>query len=266
MMSDSAETRKAQATEIFNSRVQGFDALGAFAHFGRRLVAMAGIEPGQRVLDVATGGGAVLFPAAEFVGDGGEAVGVDLAERMVQATNEEAERRGLGIPVRVMDAEQLDFPDAYFDRVLCGFSVMFFPNLAQALAEFRRVLKPGGRLGVSTWQVSPIEDLSVVVDRLGLGTGHAPGWISEPDDLARRLTRAGFTDVRVKAESKTLDYADFEQYWEYTSGTGPRRLLDALEADQTERARSSLVERLRPYQQPNGIHVEAAALLAVASH
>ena len=64
---------------------------------------------------------------------------------MVRATNEEAERRGLGIPVRVMDAEQLDFPDAEFDRVLCGFGVMFFPHLDQALAEFRRVLKPGGR-------------------------------------------------------------------------------------------------------------------------
>ena len=264
-MSDRVEAQKAQATDIFNSRVQGFDALGAFAHFGRRLVALVGIEPGQRVLDVATGGGAVLFPAADRVGDGGEVIGVDLAERMVHATNEEAARRGLGTPVRVMDAEQLAFADASFDRVLCGFSVMFFPNLDHALAEFRRVLKLGGRLGVSTWQVSPIEDLSVVVDGFGLGTGHAPGWISEPDDLVRRLARAGFTDVRVEAESTTLNYADVERYWEYTSGTGPRRLLAALDADQNERARSTLAERLRPHQQPDGIHVEATALLAVAS-
>jgi ubiquinone/menaquinone biosynthesis C-methylase UbiE len=81
---------------------------------------------------VATGRGAVLFPAAERVGTTGDAVGVDLAEGMVQAANEEAERRGWGPRVRAMDAEQLDFPDAAFDRVLCGFGIMFFPHLDQA--------------------------------------------------------------------------------------------------------------------------------------
>jgi ubiquinone/menaquinone biosynthesis C-methylase UbiE len=258
-------TRKAQATELFNNRAQDFDALGAFAHFGRRLIAVVGIEPGQRVLDVATGRGAVLFPAAERVGGTGEAVGVDLAEGMVQAANEEAERRGLGSPVRVMDAEQLDFPDASFDRVLCGFGVMFFPNLDRALAEFRRLLKPGGRLGVSTWRVSQAEDLNAIVDEFGLGNPRPPGWISEPDDLARRLAQAGFTDVRVVTDSETLRYIDFEQYWQNTRGNVARRRLDGLDAAQIEHVRATLAERLRPHQQPDGIHLVATALLAVAS-
>src|SRR5688572_1381792 len=118
-MSDDAEARKAETMARFNSRAADFDPQGTFAHFGQRLVAELGVEPGQRVLDVATGRGAVFFPAAERVGAAGEVVGVDLAESMVRATNEEAERRGLGTPVRIMDAEQLDFPDAGFDRVLC---------------------------------------------------------------------------------------------------------------------------------------------------
>ena len=265
MMGDGVEARKTQATELFNGLAQDFDPLGAFAHFGRRLVAVVGIEPGQRVLDVATGRGAVLFPAAERVGETGEAVGVDLAEGMVQAANQEAAHRGLGALARVMDAEQLDFPDASFDRVLCGFGVMFFPDLDRALAEVRRVLKPGGRLGVSTWRVSPIEDLSTVVGALGLGTGHSPGWISEPDDLARPLARAGFTDVQVVTDSETFRYADFEQYWQSTRGTVPRRCLDALDTAQIERARAAVAERLRPHQQPDGIHVVFTALLALAS-
>ena len=97
-MSDDAETRKAETAARFNSRATDFDPQGAFAHFGQRLVAVVGVEPGQRVLDVATGRGAVLFPAAERVGTAGEAIGVDLAESMVRAANEEAERRGLGTP------------------------------------------------------------------------------------------------------------------------------------------------------------------------
>ena len=172
-MSDDAVTRKTETAARFNRMATDFDPQGAFAHFGQRLVEVVGVEPGQRVLDVATGRGAVLFPAAERVGTAGEAVGVDLAESMVRAANEEAERRGLGTPVRVMDAEQLDFPDASFDRVLCGFGVMFFPHLDQALGEFRRVLKPGGRLGVSTWRVSLAEDLRAVLDELGLVRGAA---------------------------------------------------------------------------------------------
>ena len=142
-MGDDALTRKTETAARFNRMATDFDPQGVFAHFGQRLVEVVGVEPGQRVLDVATGRGAVLFPAIERVGTAGEAVGVDLAEGMVKAANEEAERRGWGQRVRAMDAEQLDFPDAAFDRVLCGFGVMFFPHLDQALAGFRRVLSRG---------------------------------------------------------------------------------------------------------------------------
>jgi SAM-dependent methyltransferase len=267
-MSNDAEARKAETMARFNSRAADFDPQGAFAHFGERLVAVVGVEPGQRVLDVATGRGAVLFPAVERIGAVGNAVGVDLAESMVHAANEEAQRRGLGTPVRVMDAEQLDFPDAVFDRVLCGFGVMFFPHLDQALGEFRRVLKPDGRLGASTWRVSQAEDLQAILDDLGLlgsEQQRPPGWITEPEVLANALAGAGFTDVRVVTDSHAFRYADLEHYWHSIRGTGAGRRAAALDAAQIERVQTALAERLRPYQQLDGIHVVATALLAVAS-
>ena len=145
-MSDDAEARKAETMAYFNSRAGGdFDPQGAFAHFGPRLVAELGVDPGQRVLDVATGRGAVLFPALERVGPAGAAVGVDLAENMVRATNEEAGSRGLGTPVRVMDAEQLDFPDNSFDLVYSHGVLHHTPDIERAIAEVHRILKPGGR-------------------------------------------------------------------------------------------------------------------------
>jgi SAM-dependent methyltransferase len=268
-MGDDALTRKAETAARFNRMATDFDPQGAFAHFGQRLVEVVGVEPGQRVLDVATGRGAVLFPALERVGTVGDAVGIDLAEGMVQGANEEAERRGLGTPFRVMDAEQLDFPDASFDRVLSGFGIMFFPHLDQALGEFRRVLKPGGRLGVSTWRVSLPEDLQAVLDELGLLTGsreqRPPGWITEPDDLARVLGDAGFTNVQVIADSLTSVYTDVDEYWHSIRGMGPRRTVDALGATEIELARAALAERFRAYERPDGVHVEATALFGVAS-
>jgi SAM-dependent methyltransferase len=260
---DDAEARKAETMAQFNSRAGDFDPQGAFAHFGQRLVAELGVEPGQRVLDVATGRGAVFFPAVERVGAAGEAVGVDLAESMVRATNEEAEGRGLGTPVRVMDAEQLDFPDAAFDRVLCGFGLMFFPHLDQALTEFRRVLKTSGRLGVSTWQAPQADDLQAVMDELGVLGGPQQRPLSEPDDLVRLLTEAGFTDVRVVADAHAFRYDDLEHYWQNIKGTGSGRRAATLAAVDLERVRAALAERLRAYQRTDGLHVVATALLAV---
>lgn len=207
----------------------------------------------------------MLFPAAERVGEAGEVAGVDLADGMAQATNAEAERRGLRARVQVIDAEQLDFPDASFDRVVCGFGVMFFPNLGQALSEFRRVLKPGGKLGVSTWRESQTEDLSAVLSEMGLGSGRPPGWITEPDELAGHLERAGFGNVQVSMDSETFRYANLDVYWQTARGTGQRRVLDTLDADQTEQARATLAERLRRHQRPDGIYLVQTALLATAS-
>ncbi len=265
-MSDDAAAHKAQTRGFFNMIAPDYDVAGCFAHFGRRLVDVAGVEPGQRVLDVATGRGAVLFPAAERVGRAGEVVGIDLAEGMARAARDEATRRGLAAQIRVMDAEHLDFPDAAFDRILCGFGVMFFPHVDQALAEFRRVLKPGGRLGVSTWRVSQTDDLAAVLTQLGLmGPGGDALRFKEPADLERALVAAGFTNVRVLVDSATFRFADIEQYWQNARGTGLRRWLDPLDAAQIERVKPALADRLRPYRQSDGIHLVATALLAVAS-
>ena len=265
-MTDDAAGRKAQVRTQFNAIAPDYDSgPGCFAHFGRRLVEAAGVAPGQRVLDVASGRGAVLLPSAERVGKSGEVVGVDLAEEMARATNDEAARRGLRARVRVMDAERLDFPDASFDRVLCGFGIMFFPDQERALGEFRRVLKPGGRIGVSTWHRTQNSELEAVLNEFGVTMTRQPGWITEPEALSRLLARAGFAAVRVNTDAQTFRYADVDEYWRQARGTGMRRALDALDSAQADRVRTALADRVRPRQRPDGFDSAASALLAVAN-
>jgi O-methyltransferase/aklanonic acid methyltransferase len=198
-MSNDYEARKAQTKTLFNSVSPDYDSgPGCFAHFGRRLVEVAGINAGARV----------LFPVAERVGAGGEVVGIDLADAMAHATSEEAASRGLKARVSVMDAEELTFPDESFDCVTCGFGIMFFPDQDRGLAQMRRVLKPGGCLAISTWRVAQGDDLHPVLKAIGNPPRRNPGWITEPDILEALIRRNGFTGISVKIDSMDFRYAD----------------------------------------------------------
>jgi ubiquinone/menaquinone biosynthesis C-methylase UbiE len=244
-MNDNVSGRKSQAKTQFNTVAAEYDAgPGCFAHFGKQLVTAAKIQSGQRVLDVASGRGAVLFPCAERVGATGGVVGIDLADEMVRATNAEAVERGISGRVQVMDAEHLDFADATFDRVLCGFGIMFFPNQMRALGEFQRVMKIGGRLALSTWRVSQTSEIEAAMAELGIQRAKQPGWITEPEDLSKLLAAAGFTDVSVAEDSHSFRYANVDEYWRQARGTGMRRMLDELSADAAQRARAALTRRV----------------------
>ena len=138
---------------VFSRAASTYDSYGPrfFAQLGQRLVEVSHITPGADVLDVATGRGAVLFAAADQVGPDGRVIGIDLAENMVRETTAELQSTGRqNVEMHQMSADQLDFPDGSFDDVLCGFALWFFPQPHHTLQEFFRVLKPGGRVGLTT--------------------------------------------------------------------------------------------------------------------
>jgi SAM-dependent methyltransferase len=110
-----------------------------FAEWAPHLVDLAGVGPGQTVLDVACGTGIVARTAADRLAGAGRVVGVDLSEAMLTV----ARRVRPDVEWRHGDAGALPFPDASFDRVLCQMALMFFPDRAGALREMRRVATPG---------------------------------------------------------------------------------------------------------------------------
>src|SRR3954466_5556544 len=134
----------------------------AFSHhaaFGERLAQMVVLGPGGRVLDVGCGAGGALLPAAQRVGPTGEAVGIDLAEGMVERTRAAAAEAGLDwVRAEAMDAASLGFRDGRFDAVLCAFTLASVPDADGALSEMRRVLRPTGTIGVALW-ANLVDDL-----------------------------------------------------------------------------------------------------------
>ncbi|MDR3624309.1 MAG: class I SAM-dependent methyltransferase [Chlamydiales bacterium] len=126
---------KAWIKNVFDRASSGYGEKGCsfFDYFGERLVELVKPSVNNNILDVATGKGAVLFPAAKIVGPKGRAVGIDLSSKMIR----EATKNVIfpWIELYQMDAEHLLFPNQSFDIVFCAFALFFFPNIAQALSD-----------------------------------------------------------------------------------------------------------------------------------
>jgi len=120
---------------------------------------LAKLQPGERVLDVGCGTGGLTLAAARIVGPAGEVVGIDAAPEMIDVAARKAaraRRRPINVEFSVEAVEALSFPDGTFDVVLSSLMMHHLPGdlKAQALAEIRRVLRPGGRLVVVDMQPS----------------------------------------------------------------------------------------------------------------
>jgi len=166
----------------------------------RRALELAGVGRGDRLLDVASGDGAsALLAAAEL---GAEVVGVEYGAAAVRGAGEAAASAGFGARVSFVegDAERLPAGDGSFDAVLCECSLCTFPDKRRAVAEMRRVLRPGGRLAIS--------DVTAEAGRLpaelrgGLATIACVGEALSTDEYERLLAEAGFGPVRVERRDR----------------------------------------------------------------
>jgi len=141
------DEREPFVTALFDGAARSYDrvcavmSLGSGRWYRRFALRRAGLRPGMRVLDVATGTGLVARAAAGILGDGRAVVGVDPSAGMLLEA-----RRALPGPLVRGRAEGLPFRDGAFDMVTMGYAVRHVAGLEPAFAEFRRVLRPGGRL------------------------------------------------------------------------------------------------------------------------
>jgi ubiquinone/menaquinone biosynthesis C-methylase UbiE len=261
-------TKKEIIADVFDRAALGYGDLSYLPLFGRRLVECAQIQPESRVLDVATGRGAILFPAAERVGPGGQVIGIDLSNEMVRQTSAEIARRGLkDVRVQVMDAEDLQFPQSTFDFVLCGFGLFFFPHLRAALAEFRRVLKPGGCLVVSTWgdddsRWNWYDDL---LTKYRATVSLRTERLDRPDSLCRALGEADFSDIQIATQELDWVLPDADAWWAAQWSVSARAGLETLTLPALERLKNEVFEKIEMLRQPDGFHDRLQAHFACAS-
>jgi SAM-dependent methyltransferase len=202
------------------------------------LVRRLGPKEGERWLDVGCGVGAVSMRAARA---GADVTGVDLSDVMIETARRRAAEEGLEIAYEVGDAEQLPVPDAGFDVVSSSVGVIFAPDQAVAARELARVVKPGGRLGVTAWRP---ESRVAKGQRIAAqfqppppeGAGSPLDWGTEEhvQGLLGDAFELEFHDGDAPQSGESAE-ALFDLF---LSGVGPMRLLwDSLDSEQREEFR-----------------------------
>ena len=253
----------------WEERVDGYaDFFGAVT--GRLvgpLLDAAGVGAGTRVLDVASGPG---YVAAEAARREARAFGVDVAEAMVAR----ARAQHPGIEFRRADAQSLPFEDAAFDAVVGNFGLPHFGRPELAVAEGARVLAPGGRLALSTWD-SPAEMrmfgvfLEAVADA-GAGTpdGLPPGpdvfRFSDDGEFRRLLEGQGLVDVEVRRVAFTHHVSSFSDFW-HALQDGTVRMASLLHGQSEEgrnRIRAGLERRVAAYAVNGSLDLPVSVKLA----
>jgi SAM-dependent methyltransferase len=221
----------------------------------------AHLRAGMRVLDLACGVGDPSLSIAGEVAPSGRVTATDLGPGMMSLAEELARKKGItNIEFREASAESLPFPDCSYDVLTCRFGIMFFPDLAKALRECFRVLKPGGRAAFVAWGK---KEQPFFTATAGILLKHVPVpppppdpegpslfMFGERDRLRHALERAGFTNVHEEARIVNGHWAGPpEEYWEQFSEVAApfRPLIAQLSPEQKAAAVAEILAALKKF-------------------
>lgn len=240
------------------------------APVGAEIVKSLATREGHRLLDIASGTGepgltiAQLSPKAHVVM-------TDLAPKMLEVAERRAAARGItNFETRVCSADDLPFKDATFDSVSVRFGYMFFPDMAQATAEFLRVLKPGGRLCSSVW-VKPEENPWTTIAMQAIATEvflpaperDSPNMFrcAAPGSVSGLYAAAGFRDVAEWDIGVELVTRSAEEYWDMISEHVSLAVaaLQKVDAPARERIRARAMENVSEFATDGKVRVPGLA-------
>ena len=245
-----------------------------------RMVELAGIGPGDRVLDVATGTGEPAVTAARRVAPDGHVVATDISPSMIAGAERRAAKLGVAnIGFRTVAAEALDEPPESFDAALCRWGLMFMPDIDGALRHMRSLIRDGGRFAAAAWaEPSEVPTLGIErgvlapyfddghfahgIDHLNAFRFAAPGLLDEV------ISAAGLRDVRSERVTVVYEFPSAETYARFrreVSSTGAA-LAERHPEEAVKAAWDAVAEVAGAYADAEGrIKMENIALCAVGS-
>jgi len=228
---------------LFDALAETYDQVGVefFAPIAEGLVSALAPQPGERALDLGCGRGAALLPIARAVGPTGRALGGDLSPNMVAQCRQLAAAEGLDqVEVRELDAQEPVLPDdghpADLDLIASSLVVFFLPDPLAALGRWLPLLRPGGRVGISTFagqdpawaHVEEVFQPYLTAEMLDARTSGRAGPFASDDGVEELLQRAGYTDVRTTHLTLDVRFTDSEHWYRFSMSVGQRAFWAAV--------------------------------------
>ena len=269
------ELSSSEAERLRAFERQGHDGLAKSYHaFFSAVTALATnplldvvrLQPGTRLLDVASGPGALT---AEAANRGARSIGVDLSPRMIEL----AQQLYPAIEFREADVEHLPFPDHAFDAVVCAFGLGHFPKPELAVAECVRTLSPGGCIAFAWWHDPARQRIQGIfreaIAEIGVSLppdvpqGHNVFRFSNSGEFLRLLEGAGLTEVTVTERAATYFVSDTETLWR--GGLGSLVLTGAVIRHQDQATqdliRNAFERCASVYKSADGLNLPVAFLI-----
>jgi SAM-dependent methyltransferase len=248
---------------------------GAASGISERLVELAGVEPGSRVLDVAAGYGEPSLTAARAAGPEGSVVATDISAEMITFGRERAAAAGLGnVEFVESDAASLEFPEGSFDAALSRWGIIFDPDGEAAATRIRGFLEPGARIAISSWgppdrvpflaipMITAMQRLEVPPPPPG-----TPGPLSRPtpDALGGLLSAAGFSDVEVEEADVSFEWQSPEEFTTFIKEIAPpiNAIIDPHPLEVRDETWAAITDAIRQQTDDDGaVRLSNLALLA----
>ena len=258
----------------FEEAAPRYDSSGAqFAGpVADELVRLATPRPGDEVLDLGCGAGAVTVRCARAASPGGRVTALDLSEGMLRRTAAEAAARGFdNVVTRRGDAARPPFAPASFDTALASLVLYLLPDAGAALRTWRDLLKPGGTLAFS-WGIGPDPRWTPVfsaVDAFAKGSGGFESYVrrlGSPASMTGQLATCGYAGVAVSTRTVHVHYTGPRQWWQASWAEAPRLAWQHIPDADRDSARRAAFALLDPMREPDGTlvrHVRMAFATAL---
>lgn len=242
--------------QLFDRVASSYDQSGVafFGPIADRLVDALDPREGERCLDVGCGRGAVAQRLVERVGPSGEVLGLDLSPEMVRLAAADTP----GARFEVGDAMAPGPADAGWDLIAASLVLFFLPDPVAALTAWNARLRPGGRAGVTTFgaQDATWREVDAVLQPylpdLDPRSAQAMERFKTDEGVEQMLTAAGLVDVRTSRTSLPVVFADTDQWFAFSMGTGQRRAWQSVPEDERAAVRARCEQALQAGRRPDG--------------
>ena len=234
-----------------------------------KLLEMANLQPGEKLIDIACGTGLVSFPAAEKIGDNGFVLATDISDSMIKMCTEIVKEKNYrNMQFERMDGEELNVPVEKFDVALCALGLMYMPDPVRSLKEMYRVLKPGGRCVAAVWgqrdHCGWAEVFEIIDKRVASEVCPMFFNLGNRDMLKRSFDAAGFSYVKLERLNTILNYDSGEDACGAAFAGGPVALAYHKFSEQIKNeVHTEYLDSIRSFQKNDGYAVPGEFVVAL---